>query len=216
VVGVITTPAELLLAARISHPPDLFEIRLDHFAKIDSNDLEKKLSSLRRPLIITARHPCEGGANDLSSKRRRELFLRFLPYADYIDVELRSVKMLRPVLDLARKRKVRRIISFHDLNSTPSVRSLSLKAFTAKCIDANVFKVATLTDNPAQLARLVQFAAKADVDLPLSVMGIGKLGRKSRRKLTRSILNYAHLGRARVAGQPSISEMRRWTLLVER
>jgi 3-dehydroquinate dehydratase len=52
--------------------------------------------------------------------------------------------------------------------------------------------------------------AKADVDLPLSVMGIGKLGRKSRQELMRrgSILNYAHLGRASITGQPSLEDMR--------
>jgi 3-dehydroquinate dehydratase len=52
--------------------------------------------------------------------------------------------------------------------------------------------------------------AKAEVDLPLSVMGIGKLGPKSRHELMRrgSILNYAHLGRASITGQPSLEDMR--------
>jgi 3-dehydroquinate dehydratase-1 len=80
----------------------------------------------------------------------------------------------------------------------------------AKSLGAAVFKVATRTDTPEQLARLLVFAAKPDADLPLSVMGIGKLGRKSRRELMRcgSILNYAHLGRSSITGQPSLERAR--------
>ena len=43
-------------------------------------------------------------------------------------------------------------------------------------------------------------------------MGIGELGRRTRLELLRrgSVLNYAHLGRARIAGQPSLRDIRRW------
>ena len=213
-VGVVTTAAELRAAARISPPPDLFELRLDHFVDL-ADELEAAMSILPAPLIITARHPREGGANNLSIKQRRELLLRFLPQARYLDVELRSALTLHSVLDLARRKNIRRIISFHDFRSTPSVRTLLAKARAAKRLGADIFKVATRTDTPSQLARLIDFSVNGDVDLPLSVMGIGKLGRKSRREL-RSALVYGHLGRARLAGQLSLSEIQRWTLNVGR
>jgi 3-dehydroquinate dehydratase-1 len=213
VVGVITTPAEF----NFSSAPDLFELRLDHFAGSEK-ELERKMSILPAPLIITARHPAEGGANNLSMAQRRELLLRFLPRAQYVDLELRSLRALRPVLDLARKKKIRRIISFHDFKSTPSVRVLLAKARAAKRAGADIFKVATRTDTPAQLQRLLDFVANQDVDLPVSVMGIGKLGRKSRRELMRrgSILNYASLGCSKIPGQPTLSEIQHWALDVER
>jgi 3-dehydroquinate dehydratase I len=207
-VGVITTPAELDL----SSSPDLFELRLDHFAGWES-ELEKKMSILSAPLIITARHPAEGGANNLSSQQRRELLLRFLPRARYVDLELRSVRALRSVLEFARRKKIGRIISFHDFRSTPPLRVLLAKARVAKTAGADIFKVATRTDTPAQLQRLLDFLAHEDVDLPLSVMGIGKLGCKSRRELMRrgSVLNYGSLGRSKIPGQPRLSEIRHWT-----
>src|SRR2546423_7130938 len=210
-VGVIATLTELRLASRRPRPPDLFEIRLDHFHHINAR-FERMLSILPAPLIITARHPREGGASHLPVKRRRELFVRFLPYARYVDVELRSAETLRSVLTLPRRRNIRRIISFHDFESTPSVRTLSRKARAAELIGADIFKVATRTDRPDQVARLVEFLSNTDVDLALSVMGMGKLGRESRRELLRcgSALVYGHLGRARLAGQPSIDEIRRW------
>jgi 3-dehydroquinate dehydratase-1 len=222
VVAVITTPAELRRATRLPDPPDLFELRLDHFfGKEDQLEAEMSILSAtgrtRRgepaPLIITARHPAEGGANKLTAQRRRELLFRFLPRARYVDVELRSANALRSVIAAARKNNVLRIISFHDLDSTPSPRSLWRKARAAKRIGADIFKVATRTDTATQLARLLDFIKNANVDLALSVMGIGKLGRKSRRELIRhgSVLNYAHLNRANIPGQPSLSEIRRWT-----
>jgi 3-dehydroquinate dehydratase I len=213
VVGVITTPAEL----NLSSAPDLFELRLDHFAGSE-NELGREMSILSAPLIITARHPAEGGANNLSMAQRRELLLRFLPRAQYVDLELRSLRALRRVLDLARKKKIRRIISFHDFKSTPSVRVLIGKARAARRAGADIFKVATRTDTPAQLQRLLDFLAHQDVDLPLSVMGIGKLGRESRRELMRrgSVLNYASLGHSKIPGQPTLSEIQHWALDVER
>jgi 3-dehydroquinate dehydratase-1 len=191
------------------HPPDLFELRLDHLIGIE-NELESKISRLRRSVIITARHPLEGGANNLSLKRRRELLSRFLPQASYIDFELRSVRAFRSLLDEARRRNVGRIISFHHLDSTPSPRILRAKARAAKSYGADVFKIATRTDAPAQLARLLNFVSNQHGSLPLSVMGIGKLGGISRVALARSgsVLTYASLEEKRIEGQLSVKQLR--------
>jgi 3-dehydroquinate dehydratase-1 len=212
-VGVITTAAELRFATRVSTPPDLFELRLDHLVEM-VEELDSKMSMLPVPLIITARHPAEGGANNLPIRRRRQLLFRFLPRGQYVDVELRSAKGLRSVLELAHEKNIRRIISLHDFNSTPAVRTLCAKARAAKLYGADVFKVATRTDTPSQLARLLEFSTNVDVDLAMSVMGIGKLALQSRREFIRrgSVLNYAHLGRANISGQPTLSQIQSWAL----
>lgn len=207
-VGVITKMSELRVAAGMPVPPDLFEIRLDYFVN-HADELEAGISILSRPLIITARHPREGGANHLPNKQRRELLKRFLPHARYIDVEMRSIAAMKPILQLARNRKIFRIISFHGLNSMPSVRSLHTKARTAKRSGAAIFKVAARTDTPAQLARLLDFAANPNVDLGVSAMGIGRLGATSRLALAgKSALVYVAIGRPKIAGQLSIGQFR--------
>ena len=94
VVGVIMSRGDLDLAIRMRKPPDLFELRLDHLVG-DVAEVESKLPRLRAPLIITARHPREGGANGLSTRQRRDLLSRFLRRARYVDVELRSTSALR-------------------------------------------------------------------------------------------------------------------------
>ena len=209
IVGVIASRSDLHLASHLTTPPDLFELRLDHLIGL-LDELEKKAPILRVPLIITARHPDEGGANQLSIQRRRELLLRFLPHARYVDVELRSVRELRSVLELARRKKVHRIISFHELKETPSARSLKAKARAAIAADANSLKIATRTDTPAQLVRLLEFFVNEDVDLPISAMGIGQLGAASRVVLAQlgSAFTYASIGRPTIEGQLSIRQLR--------
>src|SRR5258708_6035017 len=104
IVGVIASRADLDRAMQVRRPPNLFEVRLDCLVRVVGK-LESKLPRLRAPLIITARHPHEGGANRLSLRQRRNLLTQFLPHAEYIDVELRSAIALRSLLKLAEQKK---------------------------------------------------------------------------------------------------------------
>jgi 3-dehydroquinate dehydratase-1 len=219
IVGVIASPADLRFAIAMRQPPDVFELRLDHLCGM-ADQLERKMSILSAPIIITARDPREGGANNLSLPKRRDLLLRFLPYAKYVDVELRSARAFKLLLARARKQKVRRILSFHNFRSTPSPRSLRAKAALAKAHGADIFKVATRTDKLPELARLVDFLLQTNVDssrrssakadLAVSAMGIGKLGAISRLLLARggSVLNYASLHRSQIEGQLPLEVLR--------
>ena len=207
IVGVIASPADLRFAVALGRPPDLFELRLDHLRGM-IDQLERKMSILSSPVIITARDPREGGANNLSQKERHDLLLRFLPRAKYVDVELRSARAFKSLLAHARKQNVRRILSLHDFKSTPSARILRAKASLAKMHGADIFKIATRTDTPAQLTRLIDFVTDKGVDFPVSAMGIGKLGALSRVILAQlgSVLIYTSMGRPNVEGQLSIRQ----------
>jgi 3-dehydroquinate dehydratase I len=195
---------------RMRKPPDLFEVRLDRLVRLVGK-LENELPQLRAPLIITARHPREGGENKLSLQQRRDLLTRFLPFAKYVDVELRSAFALRALLKSAEQKRVRCIISFHNFQSTPPLRVLSAKARAAKAHGADIFKIATRTDTPIELARLLSFITNKNVDLPVSAMGIGKLGAISRVLLARagSALVYASVAAASdIEGQFSLEQLR--------
>jgi len=210
-VAVISTRSDLECAARLRRPPEFFELRLDclwHHLP----DVEASLAKLRAPLIATTRHPREGGANQLTAAQRRNLLLRFLPYAALVDVELGSVRELRAVLETAGALGLKRIISVHDLVGMPPLKQMRQQAEAARMLAANVFKVAVRTDTEAQLERLRAFFQKECKagTMAISAMGIGKLGRASRLELARrgSVLNYVHLGRTRIPGQLSLAEMR--------
>jgi 3-dehydroquinate dehydratase I len=208
-VGVISTAADLRLAGQMRPKPDLFELRLDSLFEV--KNLQHKVAKLRRPLVITARHPAEGGETNLTAHVRRSLLLTFLPAARYVDIELRSAATCRSVMDRARQLGVGTIISFHDFGNTPSLGSLRAKATRASRFGAAVFKVATRTDTPIQLGRLLQFVANAPSGLPISAMGIGRLGVVSRSLLAQcgSVLAYCSLCGSRIQGQPSFNQLRR-------
>jgi 3-dehydroquinate dehydratase type I len=124
---------------------------------------------------------------------------------------LRSAAALHSLYKLARKKNVLRIISFHDLKATPDLRGLQVKARSAKSLGADVFKVATRTDTPAQLARLLDFITNKDLDLAISAMGIGKLGAISRVLLAYrgSALVYGSVAATTdVEGQMSLEQLR--------
>ena len=117
----IFSASDLQRALRLRNLPDLFELRLDGLvASVDK--LPDVIPRLRRPVIITARSPSEGGANNLSLSRRRELLRRFLPYAAMIDIELSCATALASIIKLARASKFPLILSRHDFKRMPSAR----------------------------------------------------------------------------------------------
>jgi 3-dehydroquinate dehydratase-1 len=208
VVGVIASPAALARATRLRHPPDLFELRLDAL-RHSLGPLTRALPKLRAPLILTARHPAEGGRGSLDLAARRALLGHFLEHAAFVDLELRSVRPMTALLRELRRRSVGLLLSFHDFRDTPTPAVLRRKTKSAAAAGAAIFKVATRTDTPAQLARLLSFYETAPAIPPIAVMGMGRLGLASRRRLARlgSALIYVSLGAATVAGQPSLGRL---------
>jgi 3-dehydroquinate dehydratase-1 len=211
IVGVIFSRADLRRALRMRKAPDFFELRLDALVPC-LDDLRRTIAQLAAPLIITARHPGEGGANRLSSPRRRELLLEFLPRARYLDVELRSIPRFLPVLETAARSKIETIISFHDFQTSPTTAQLNRIAARAHSLGAALLKVAVRTDTTAELANLLHFFDRHRRAPRTVAMGIGRLGRASRLELIRRgcVLNYGHLGSEAVPGQLSLDELRRF------
>jgi 3-dehydroquinate dehydratase-1 len=211
IVGVIFSRPDFQRALRMRNPPDLFELRLDGLLHAVDR-VKKAIGKLPAPLIVTARHPAEGGANRASPWQRRALLHEFLPHASYLDVELRSAPLLRELLRTARANNVRTIISFHDLRGTPSPARLDKLASAARSLGADVVKVATRTDTISQLNRLLDFFDRQrDTSKRIAVMGMGKLGQTCRRELFRRgcPFNYAPIGGPQVTGQLSLAQLRR-------
>jgi 3-dehydroquinate dehydratase I len=173
-VGVIASIDELRLATRMRAPPDLFELRLDHLPNLR----ESQLLKLRRPLIITARHPAEGGKKLRTG--RCDLLLKFLPRAKFVDVELRSLRELDAVWDEARRGRVGRICSFHDFKRTPQPAVLQKKMLRARKARADVFKIVTRADTLRDLLTLFEFLWSELSSMRLCVMAMGKFGPMSR------------------------------------
>ena len=202
VVGAVHSPGALRRALRIRPGElDFLEIRVDAFAP-DPAPLLRALPRLRAPLIVTVRHPAEGGAHRLGLAQRRELFARFLPFAALIDVELRSVKALASTIADARTRGIRVIVSDHHFKTTPPAVRLQQTIRRAHAAGADICKIAALAETPAALARLLALFAQPQ-PLPLSIMGMGRFGKISRLLLAQagSVLNYGYLDQPNASGQ---------------
>jgi 3-dehydroquinate dehydratase-1 len=202
VVAAVHSGGALHRAVRI-HPGevDFLEIRVDNFA-LDPAPVLKALPKLRVPLLITVRHPAEGGANRLSLRRRRELFAQFLPWATLMDVELRSWKSLEGTIADARQAGVKIIASAHFFRSMPSASQLQGIVGRAHHAGADISKIAALAPTPGALCRLLTVLEKRQ-PLPVSVMGMGKFGKISRLLCAQagSVLNYGYLDRPNASGQ---------------
>jgi 3-dehydroquinate dehydratase I len=210
IVGVIFSRTDFERGLRMRNPPDLFELRLDRLNDC-LEEIQGDVARLPAPLIITARDPREGGAAGLTARRRRELLLEFVSRAAYIDIELRAIRSFAAVLQAEAVAGIRKIISFHDFNSTPPAARLDEIAANARTSGADVLKIATRTDTESQKRALLDFYDRHRRQGPVAAMGIGKFGRASRLELARrgAALNYAHLGSASVPGQLSVRDLRR-------
>ncbi len=210
-VGVVASPAALEQAARLRRPPDLFELRLDAL-RGSLGKVAGAIPRLGAPFILTARHPREGGKGELPIGARRDLFLRFLEHAAFVDLELRSIRQFQPLLAKLRRHQIGLIVSSHNFSETPSTEELRRLARLAATFRPAIFKIATRTDTSDQLARLLSFFTESQsAAFPIAAMGMGKLGRASRRQLDRlgSALTYVALSEANTEGQPSLSQLRR-------
>lgn len=162
------------------------------------------LSTPPLPLLLTARHPDEGGDHDLSAVKRAALLRHFLPLADAIDIELRSMEDLADVADEARQAGVAVLASAHDFERTPDRETLLDLILQAEQSGADAVKIATRTEDPASMLRLLApFADRRPGAPPLILMGMGRMGRISRLAAVAlgSPLAYGHLGHANVPGQ---------------
>ncbi|MEI6033348.1 MAG: type I 3-dehydroquinate dehydratase [Verrucomicrobiae bacterium] len=204
VVGIVDSPEAWRLAARLRPGSlDALECRADCLPDIAA------IPTSRLPWILTVRHPREGGRGGHSSEQRKKLFFRLLAGAAVVDVELRSMRVMRKVFEAAAERKIRRIASFHDFRATPSSAQLRELAFRAEDSGADVFKVATWAAAPRDIVRLLELFSSSP--LPLAAMAMGPLGFSSRLLFAAcgSAFNYGWLHRPNAPGQWPALELKK-------
>src|SRR5262245_23208083 len=100
VVGAVSQAETLGALAGMPDLPgecDLVELRLDTIG-LDSAEVHERAKNLPVPLLITARHPDEGGQHGLSAADRVALLEGCLDLAALVDVELRSAMDLQGVI----------------------------------------------------------------------------------------------------------------------
>lgn len=161
------------------------------------------------PALVTVRRPDEGGQNALSTADRVRLLGMFLPAATLLDVEIASLEEMAGLVAGARAAGVMVVASFHDFAGTPPLQELLRKRDAALAAGADMVKFAATIRGTADIATLAALLEEPGHP-PLSVMGMGKLGRVSRLIFAQlgSVLNYGYLDKATVPGQWPAARLR--------
>ena len=217
VLGTITTRTGLRHLTRPSKAADAAEVRVDALMaageKIEA--IEAALQKRRLPVLLTLRIPAEGGHMTWQTKARREGYLRLLPLVEAIDVELASVRAMRPVIVAAQEAGKTIVYSAHSI-----ARPATPKQF-ARWVSRHAHGPRSILKIAAQIKswRDLQQLAAVLVNHPewhVAVMGLGPYAPQSRSVLAAlgSRLVYGYLDKPAAPGQPSAAEVRKMVAAV--
>lgn len=213
-VGVISQPETLAaLPFDLAQQCDAVELRLDLLG-LSADVVRSAVANLGMPILLTARHPAEGGQGSEVAADRMAMIEPLLDLAALIDIELRSVAEMKPLIEKARARGIPVVGSFHDFHATPANEVLEGAIGYAENAGIDTVKIATFVNTTEDMIRLVNLVT-AKRRLRLSVMGMGTWGRVSRLLLAKcgSLLNYGFLGDSNAPGQWPASQLK--SLLAE-
>ncbi len=204
IVAPVASPGDLeaLESPDLRDACEVVEFRID--AMLASTDTALG-AMFRCPLqtLATVRRADEGGmAPDLDDTRRTALYLRCLPGASAIDVEVRSLRALPAVLAGASEAGVGIVASMHDFARVPDRAVIEAGIAEAAAAGASAYKLAATPADMAEAMGLVSLLGDP-WPIPLSVMGMGPLGKITRLMAIRagSVLNYGYLRSSNAPGQ---------------
>jgi 3-dehydroquinate dehydratase type I len=190
---------------KIEKSVDLFEVRLD----LIGSDWPEVVKYLKKPWIACSRSQKEGGKGDLDDVKRFEELLRAAEIgAGIVDIEL-STPGLADYVPLIKARS-RCLISFHDMNGTPSFNSLVNIAESQIKSGADICKIVTTAnvfeDNLTLLKLINKFK-----EVKMVAFAMGAQGRISRilSPLAGGYFTFACVeeGRESASGQIPLNEL---------
>ena len=187
---------------------DVVEYRVDTWPDLAAKGVELAKSS-PVPVLVTVRSADEGGQNSLTATERERLARLFLPVSALLDVEIASLGEMASLVADARAAGVTVVASLHDFTGTPSLDDLKRKRDAALTAGADIVKLAATLHSTGDVATLASFLEETGHP-PMSLMGMGKLGRVSRLIFAQlgSVLNYGYLDKATVPGQWPAARLR--------
>jgi len=185
---------------------DLLEVRVDTFEKRSPGELTAAFERLLRatsgstPVILTVRSAREGGKVKIPDPERLEIFNALMPFADMVDIELSSGRILKNVIDSAKRARRKTIVSYHNFRSTPQTYRLREIVARARNSGADVVKIAARAENVQSMKRLAGLLVESK---NLIVIGMGGFAAPSRVLFPYlgSLVTYGSVGDKTAPGQ---------------
>lgn len=195
--------------AAVAAACDMVEFRVDACPR-DAAAFREAAAAAPVPALLTVRDPREGGRNALGLTPRRALLQSLVDDFQLVDIEIANLGMYHEVVRQAKDNGTLVVGSFHDFKGQPDSAVLSDLIAEAQSLGADIVKCAVTPQSAADLAALAAFLEAAPTT-PLSLMGMGPLGRVSRLLLGQlgSVLNYGYLDAASVPGQWAAADLKR-------
>jgi len=186
---------------------DLFEVRID----LIGDGWQELVKQLKKPWIACNRSAEEGGRWEKSEARRIEELLKATELgADIVDIELRTKDLDKVIPSI--KKKAKCLLSFHELERTPSLDEMREIVQRQLKAGADICKVITTAqrfeDNLAVLQLISEFS-----EIKIVSFAMGDLGLVSRVlcPLVGGDFTYASIerGKESAAGQMTVGELRK-------
>lgn len=195
---------------------DVIELRMDLIHNGRLVALIDHARACDEAVEVLVTHRPEDGSGPLQERKRIDCLKDAIGLGvDYVDVELQTDRALRQELIDAIVRLGRRttlIVSHHDFQRTPSLRTL--KSLFQRCVraGADIVKIVTWAESPQDNLRVLCLIADAErEDIALINFCMGPEGRISRiaAPILGSRLSYVSLRRGgeSASGQLTITEM---------
>ena len=193
-----------------SSKADCVEIRLDHLE--DASDL-KALKAVKKPLVVSCMPAWEGGKYRGDEEERVKLLMDCLSYCEYVTIELNTKPNLRErLVEEAKTKGVKVIVSFHDFSGTPSKESMKKTVRREKTAGADIAKAAFTAKSYNDALRTMDILLEKGFGIPLIVISMGSFGRISRilGPMLGSYLTYAAAGKGKESapGQLTVKEVK--------
>ncbi|MCX6936139.1 MAG: type I 3-dehydroquinate dehydratase, partial [Verrucomicrobia bacterium] len=165
--------------------------------------IQEALAQRSVPALLTLRTRDEGGSFNWRSRQRVLFFLKFIPFADAVDLELINIPRLKRVLRMVRRSKRDLVISSHSLKRKLTPLRLQRLLTQLRKTRAHVYKIVGLARHRRDLHTLAE-PLLTHSHMRLAIMGSGPLATASRLSLPAlgSRLLYVHLDEAAAPGQP--------------
>jgi 3-dehydroquinate dehydratase-1 len=206
VIGTLTATPAAFPSSAATLPADILEYRLDEIK--DSNWLPHclQIEAADIPVLLTVRHPNEGGKWSGSEPERKIIFNQALQHLAAVDIELQSELAEYVCLEAMEVGKLC-VASFHDFQSTPSYSQLEATVAQVQEI-ASVVKVSTFVRSAADISTLAKLLA-VSWKVPLCIIGMGPAGTETRISFPTlgSCFTYGYLDRPAAPGQLSAAEL---------
>jgi 3-dehydroquinate dehydratase type I len=208
-----TTEARLKMEEGFSLA-DILELRIDGIRKVN---LEKLLAVRKKDLLVTNRVREEGGSFTGDEQERVALLSKAVALgSDYVDLEIRTeenlINHLKKTIETYQGR-TRLILSYHNLEKTPSLTDLRKKMEEGYKAGADIIKIvprAEKMEDNLRVLSLLSYANKKGIKMIAFCLGApGKISRVMAPFLG-SYLTYASLskGEESAPGQMTVGEMK--------